>query len=307
MLEWLLDIGSYLIGMGLAFVVACALVTWGLFADRSKGRARCPRCWYDMRGRREGAEGLVCPECGHDARNERRLYKDRRRWRAVCIGLAIALPNAYMLSVAAGWYREQQAIARISRRMDSYAGYRGCGVYGKPFWPSWFRQRLPIGLAGLSDRVRKADLAWDTFTDADLKDCGKLTYLEEIRLDHSSITDTGLRHIIKLRRVHTMDLSFTGVTDEGLAHVGRVQALETLRLRQTKVTDEGLKHLCGLDRLEFLELKQTEVTDRSLTHLRNLKSLRWLYFPSSNRSQTEAAVAELKESLPQLDIVIGGR
>src|SRR5512134_3701851 len=57
------------------------LLYLGLFQDRSRGRPRCPKCWYNM----TGAPSLVCPECGHDARHERRLYRTRRqRWALVC-------------------------------------------------------------------------------------------------------------------------------------------------------------------------------------------------------------------------------
>ncbi|MBK7406233.1 MAG: hypothetical protein IPJ41_16915 [Phycisphaerales bacterium] len=70
------------------------LAAWGVRGDRSKGRRRCPECWYDMRATRplEGAPsavGLVCPECGHDAANERRLYRARRKWRTVWLGAAL--------------------------------------------------------------------------------------------------------------------------------------------------------------------------------------------------------------------------
>jgi hypothetical protein len=66
----------------MAFGVAIA--GWGLCSDRSRGRARCPRCWYSM----EGAATLRCPECGHDARVERRLYKTRRQRGMLLSGIA---------------------------------------------------------------------------------------------------------------------------------------------------------------------------------------------------------------------------
>src|SRR5262245_46988698 len=65
-------------GLGVAAVV---VLLWSLFWDRSRGRRRCPRCWYDM----SGVPGLKCPECGRHARAERSLFKTRRRWRVACL------------------------------------------------------------------------------------------------------------------------------------------------------------------------------------------------------------------------------
>lgn len=57
------------------------VAAWALCADclrqRSRDQRRCPKCWYDMRS----TPTLVCSECGHDAKKERRLHKFRRRWR----------------------------------------------------------------------------------------------------------------------------------------------------------------------------------------------------------------------------------
>ncbi len=52
------------------------------FRDRSRGRPRCPRCWYDMTGSR----GFVCPECGHDAKRPRHLYRTRRHGARIMLG-----------------------------------------------------------------------------------------------------------------------------------------------------------------------------------------------------------------------------
>jgi hypothetical protein len=57
-----------------------------LFRDRSRGRRRCPKCWYDM----AGVTGLKCPECGREARKERRLHTTRRRWRLATLFALLA-------------------------------------------------------------------------------------------------------------------------------------------------------------------------------------------------------------------------
>lgn len=49
------------------------LVAW--FQDQSRGRRRCPRCWYSM----ASVPGLQCPECGRTATHEGLLWKTRRR------------------------------------------------------------------------------------------------------------------------------------------------------------------------------------------------------------------------------------
>ena len=68
---------------GLAVIVVFAALVyvawWALFADRSRSRRRCPRCWYDM----AYTPGMTCGECGFVAVNESEFYKTRRRYR-VC-------------------------------------------------------------------------------------------------------------------------------------------------------------------------------------------------------------------------------
>jgi hypothetical protein len=73
---------------------------WALFWDRSRGRRRCSRCWYDMKG----VPGVVCPECGRKARHEGVLYRTRRSGRGVLAG-------AILLIAAAGAARFAEARA----------------------------------------------------------------------------------------------------------------------------------------------------------------------------------------------------
>lgn len=67
------------------------LVVW-FIGQRAKGRLRCPKCWYDM----SGAPSLVCPECGKEARTEKKLKKSRRpRW-ALVSAVLMAAPGIYV-------------------------------------------------------------------------------------------------------------------------------------------------------------------------------------------------------------------
>ncbi len=81
---------------GLAGLV---LLIVALVGDRSRGRRRCPSCWYSM----SGTPGLVCPECGRDARSERRLLRTRRRWRLGALAILILLGSGggYAYHIAA--------------------------------------------------------------------------------------------------------------------------------------------------------------------------------------------------------------
>lgn len=79
---------------GLVLLTAAALASvHALFADRPRGRRRCRRCWYDMKG----TPGLTCPECGRVHRGERDLLRTRRRWRIAGVGLLLAVLGAGLL------------------------------------------------------------------------------------------------------------------------------------------------------------------------------------------------------------------
>ena len=69
-------------------VFGAVTTLWSWRGDRSRGRKRCPRCWYDMSG-----GGLMCPECGHDAGVLRHLYRPRRRRKTAVLGLVIILAS----------------------------------------------------------------------------------------------------------------------------------------------------------------------------------------------------------------------
>ncbi len=66
-------------------LAGAALALWALFRDRSRGRRRCPRCWYDL----SATAGMKCPECGCEAKREKQLFRTRRRWGWAVVGAVL--------------------------------------------------------------------------------------------------------------------------------------------------------------------------------------------------------------------------
>ncbi|MCW5776721.1 MAG: HEAT repeat domain-containing protein [Phycisphaeraceae bacterium] len=89
---WLFMAGGGAVALGGVLVVA-----WALGWDRARGRVRCPKCWYDMRGVPAGeGGGWLCPECGGRIARERGLRRTRRRWRWAGVGLLAAVAGVVL-------------------------------------------------------------------------------------------------------------------------------------------------------------------------------------------------------------------
>lgn len=126
----------------MAFVLAAgglAAVIYALLADRSRGRRRCPKCWYDM----SASPGLVCSECGYEATHVKKFYKTRRRWKvaaiATLVGVAgLAAPKAQEI-LQDGWDAVPTLVLLV--------------FYGYPSLP-WYEDVYTV----LDNRVRQGDL-----------------------------------------------------------------------------------------------------------------------------------------------------
>ena len=87
-LSWLL--------VGLVAATFLILIWRALFADRSRGRRRCPKCWHNL----HETPGLRCPECGHAVRKESDFFRTRRRYASAALLLVALLASAFSVRLA---------------------------------------------------------------------------------------------------------------------------------------------------------------------------------------------------------------
>ncbi len=66
-------------------LIGVVLLAWLLRIEFKQRGRRCPKCWYDM----SGSASLQCPECGRDAKRERRLH--RIQWKRKRLIAAVVL------------------------------------------------------------------------------------------------------------------------------------------------------------------------------------------------------------------------
>ncbi|NBX25584.1 MAG: hypothetical protein EBQ99_05975 [Planctomycetes bacterium] len=93
---------AWLGGLALAGTLLVG-VWWALFADRSRGVHRCPRCWHRM----NPAVGLRCSECGHLVFHEQALLQTRRRWLLAILCLLLLVLGTFGLRTtiaSRGWW-----------------------------------------------------------------------------------------------------------------------------------------------------------------------------------------------------------
>jgi hypothetical protein len=174
-LDWL----YHALGWTLA-AAGLLLLLWSLFWDRSRGRRRCPKCWYDM----AGLPGLKCPECGREARRERLFHRTRRRPKAAILAVVLILGAAAIPVVAffsrgwsampttlviatlelKGWPRTNMGAGpgyanEIAKRQENLSGWQRDFVMRRMarYWAFDYRKEWP---ADVPFAIRLADEWW---------------------------------------------------------------------------------------------------------------------------------------------------
>lgn len=153
---------------GIAWILRC------LFADRARGRRRCPSCWYDFAGL---AANSRCPECGCEGLTERHLSRTRRRWPLACLAF-IPLIAGYITWTTPRVFEENSAtgffpttfLVLAAPTLDAKAIADGSNLRGLTFarlnrgeikrpWRWLWRQR--IKLAHTLTGTPYIEVAWD--------------------------------------------------------------------------------------------------------------------------------------------------
>ena len=128
---------------GLGFTAAMVWATWwALFADRSRGQRRCPRCWHVIDAGRGPCSTLRCGECGHWATRELDLLRTRRRWALAALSVVALLTGtvALRLRIAQdGWWTMVPDRALIA--ITPWLGDDPDAATAR----AWLRERLLLG------------------------------------------------------------------------------------------------------------------------------------------------------------------
>ncbi len=129
---------------------------WALFSDRSRGMRRCPKCWHVNDPGNTATANLRCPECGHEAREERDLLRTRRKWvLAVMCVVGLCAETAWVQAAVAesGWWSllPDRVLIAIGPWMGDTADARNMRAS--------LRDRLVCGRIDPADVVRLFELA----------------------------------------------------------------------------------------------------------------------------------------------------
>jgi mono/diheme cytochrome c family protein len=128
-----------------------------------------------------------------------------------------------------------------------------------------------------------------------------------LRVDFSlqprELSDKDLALLADIRNLVELDLGGAKFPESALEVLSRCKNLVRLHLEKSTVTDQSLQYLAELPYLRYLNLYGTAITDQGLTHLHRLKNLRRLYVWQTK--VTPEGIRELKEAVPELEVVTG--
>ena len=109
---------------------------------------------------------------------------------------------------------------------------------GKAWVQSWVADAIGVDFTGHVSEVAIGSRS--AAADALLEHVGRLTCLQELRLDRSFASDAGIAHLSELTELQYLGLSGTRVSDAGMAHLTGLSKLAFVDLERTSVSNAGL-------------------------------------------------------------------
>lgn len=262
--------------------------------------AYCRKCDYALTGLPEKHR---CPECGQefDLSNPKTFRcRPRRRWWRIARWFVYPLVVATLvLGGGVGWCyrewkREQPVIAWAK-------GLQLSRVDTKPIGPALL-QKWAGDWGYLLQRTDRLTVASDRPLTPGQVSLARLNHLTRLQLYSAGVGDEFMGDVGQLRELKGLGLWHTTVTDDGLARLSACRRLEVLDLHfNSRVGEKGLVILTNHPALISLDLSDTSADDRCLPVLKGLTRLR--YLDLTRTKLTPAVVAELKEALPNCQII----
>lgn len=183
----------------------------------------------------------------------------------VCIvlitGLVIALPIFLSLTD-----QQSQAIATV----ESLGGH--VRTEPNPIAPAWLRRAVGFQLP-TRNVAQSVSFDESRVQDVDLVVLQKLTTIDAISLNGTSVSDAGIAHFKDLPKLRRISLRDSQITDLGLSALAELKQIQYLELDGTQVTDGGLQAIKTLPHLHVLSLSRTSITDDGLSTLAEMKTL----------------------------------
>ena len=156
-----------------------------------------------------------------------------------------------VIGAGMGWivrsaHIQRDAVAAITRaggwvRYDRGWTKSNPTLVAKTSNPGWLADLIGI------DYIGHVTVVWltasQTVNDATIVQVGRLTRLQKLRLDQSSVSDTDLAHLSTLTALSRLNLEGTRISDAGLAHLKGLTKLSSIDLDGTRVTDAGVQEL----------------------------------------------------------------
>ena len=209
------------LGGALFAVVMLWAIWWALFADRSRGERRCPRCWHLM----DAAVGLRCTECGLQVKHERALFATRRKWGLAAMAMAALVAGTLYLRFTianSGWWTLLPNRALLTVLPWLPANGDAADVRSE------LRNRVTTGAATEADclrmlqMVRDGDATAPTGSEAWMRTYGGWLDALRNRWTNADPNDPLRLAAATLPPLMEMDLPSTWPTDQSLVAVNRV-------------------------------------------------------------------------------------
>jgi hypothetical protein len=138
-------------------------------------------------------------------------------------------------------------------------------------------RRIIIRSIPATPSVEKSELH---LRDDDLAVFGKLSQLQELRLQGQEIEGAGLHSLVGLKHLKLMALYDTFINDAGLEQIGKLTTLKNLVLTANRISDAGLQKLSTIPilNLDLMGPSIAQISDSRLEALSRLDNLDVLSF-----------------------------